>query len=275
MIGISEDTATALEHPFRSLQEAKRHTALSPFGVIEPYTEAVEKRFIQLVYSTSIHLPRYFVKREKWRLWENLATPKESGVTFMFLKSTSEMFDNPVFKISSTWPDLSVWSCEPIVETRWSSSTAQWERPEEVIEELEFLFMCAKEEAFEDGMESEFSHQLVASIMKYGESAVEALHDYILGADVNSEAASEALRWIGQIEDPATRRQRRRLLERSLKSPHARVRDGAVLGLSFLNDPNAAPYLEHAVKRERIDELRQDMEQVLAQLQATLIQDVP
>ena len=64
-----------------------------------------------------------------------------------------------------------------------------------------------------------------------------------------------------------TYRERLWLLERGLYSASARARDGAVLGLAFLNDPLAVEPLKAAIKREINPELRQDMEQVLAQLE--------
>jgi hypothetical protein len=58
------------------------------------------------------------------------------------------------------------------------------------------------------------------------------------------------------------------LLERSLGSLKARIRDGAILGLSSLNDPHAISYLKLAIEQEKCSELRKDMEQVLAQLES-------
>ena len=47
----------------------------------------------------------------------------------------------------------------------------------------------------------------------------------------------------------------------------ARIRDGALLGLSFLDDAHAVSYLKRAIEREGIEELRGDMKQVLEQLE--------
>jgi hypothetical protein len=45
------------------------------------------------------------------------------------------------------------------------------------------------------------------------------------------------------------------------------VRDGATLGLASLNDPQAITPLKQAIEREQIGELREDMQQVLDQLE--------
>jgi HEAT repeat protein len=57
------------------------------------------------------------------------------------------------------------------------------------------------------------------------------------------------------------------LLESSIFRSSARVRDGAALGLAFLDDPHAIPYLKRAIENEKYSELREDMQMVLAQLE--------
>lgn len=83
------------------------------------------------------------------------------------------------------------------------------------------------------------------------------------------EVVAEALRWLGHIEHASSYRFRFWLLEKSLSHSSVLVRDGAVLGLSFLDDPAAIPSLEQALDREPSAALRADMQQVLAQLQHT------
>jgi hypothetical protein len=141
------------------------------------------------------------------------------------------------------------------------------------------LFAAAKDEYFEDGMESAFSRGLIRLIGEYGEKAVVELAFLILHDQVNAEIAAEALRWLGHMEGPGgpaptqlrqdMRSYQRRLwlLERSLFTASARLRDGATLGLASLDDPHAVRYLRRAIAQEPSPELRSDMEQVLAQLE--------
>lgn len=149
------------------------------------------------------------------------------------------------------------------------NSTAPYEIPEEVVEEIRQLFAMGKEEFFEDGMESAFSRNLLDLIEQYGDIAIEIIADLTIGEQVDTEVASEALRWIGQIENPLTHPLRRWLLERSLNSSSASVRDGAVLGLSFMDDPAAIPSIKRALKQEKHPHLRLRMEKTLAQLTNT------
>lgn len=149
------------------------------------------------------------------------------------------------------------------------NSTVQKEPPEEIDQEIEGLFEIAKEQIFEDGMESEFSRELISIIKEYGNDAMIVIANLIVTDQVNAEVASEALRWLGHVDHPKTYRYRLWVLERSLYCSSVRIRDGAVLSLSFLNDPHAISYLKQAIERETCKELREDMEQVLAHLENT------
>lgn len=154
-------------------------------------------------------------------------------------------------------------------DVRLENSTAQSEVHKDLDQKILALFEAAKEQNFEDGMESEFSKGLVDVVKNYGVAAIEALAPLIIDEKVNPEVASEALRWLGRINHPVSYHRRLWLLERSLRCSSARVRDGATLGLAFLDDPHAITYLRQAIQQEKISELRADMEQVLAQLEST------
>ena len=135
--------------------------------------------------------------------------------------------------------------------------------------ELEKMFAHARGEIFEDGMESDFSRNLVALIEQHQEPAIAALAELIAGDEVNAEVASEALRWVVHIENPATHQARLTLLEHSLSAPSARVRDGAALGLASMDDPASIDSVQEAINHECIEQLRQNLEQVLEQLVET------
>ncbi|MBI3909963.1 MAG: HEAT repeat domain-containing protein [Armatimonadetes bacterium] len=131
------------------------------------------------------------------------------------------------------------------------------------------LFRAARWQIFEDGMESEFSQGLESLVSRYGSSAIPALADLIDDGCSSAEAASEALRWIGRIDYYSSRASRLWLLERSLASGSARIRDGAALGLAAMDEPHAIPFVSAAIQVERIPELRADLTQVLEQLEST------
>ena len=161
------------------------------------------------------------------------------------------------------------WTVYSQQEVWLENSTAQRGVPQDLDQKTIALFESGKEQNFEDGTESEFSKAFIDLVKEYGVDAIEVLAHLIIEEKVNPEIASEALRWLGQIDHPASYRRRLWLLERSLSCSPARVRDGAILGLAFLDDPHAIPYLKQAIQREHVSELRTDMEQVLAQLENT------
>jgi len=137
----------------------------------------------------------------------------------------------------------------------------------EVERKVQALFEVAREEFFEDGIESQLSKGLESLVKKHGENAIEVLANLVINERINAEVAAETLRWLGRISHPSTYSSRLWLLERSLFCSSARVRDGAALGLASLDDSTAIPYLIQAIGREKITELREDMRQVLSQLE--------
>lgn len=149
------------------------------------------------------------------------------------------------------------------------SSTTQQQISVELRARAEELFRGAAEIQFEDGMENEFSNGLISFIRQYGRSAVDSLTELILSESLSPSVSSEALRWLGDIDESSTYQRRLWLLEKSLACSSPVVRDGAVLGLASLDDPHAIPYLQKARSTEIRKELRKDMDQVLEQLQET------
>lgn len=146
------------------------------------------------------------------------------------------------------------------------------ERPtvgDELYAAIAGLFRAASTELFEDGLASPFADALTAIVRKHGTAAMEVIAHLIVYERVLAEVASEALRWLGRMEHSTTYGYRRWLLERSVRCSSPRVRDGAGLGLAALDDPHAIPYLQQAIRCERCQELRQDLEQALAQLERT------
>ncbi|MBA7607793.1 hypothetical protein ES703_14962 [subsurface metagenome] len=148
------------------------------------------------------------------------------------------------------------------------NSTTQLERPEGIEQQIDTLFEEAVDQDFEDGMESRFSRELLSLVRKYGDFAVNEINYLINHKGVNSEVAAEALLWLGDMDHPATYDYRLWLLERSLGSSSSRVRDRAALGLASMAHPHAIPYIKEAIDQETCTELREDIAQVLAELEA-------
>ena len=131
---------------------------------------------------------------------------------------------------------------------------------------FETIFQNARELQFEDGIETEFSREMIALVKAYGPMSRDILARLFEDKRMSPEVLSEALRWLGRMDDERSYETRLWLLERGLTSPAALVRDGATLGLASMDDPRAIPYLSDAIHSEKLTELRKDMGQVLAQL---------
>jgi hypothetical protein len=132
---------------------------------------------------------------------------------------------------------------------------------------IKALFDSAREEIFEDGMENELSIGLTSLADEYGNDAIAVLSRFIDREETNEEIASEVIRWLGRLDHQPSEETRLRLIERCLNSSPARLRNAASVALAYLDDPHAIPYLKQAVEREKYAELREDMEQVLVQLE--------
>ncbi|RMF82800.1 MAG: HEAT repeat domain-containing protein [Chloroflexi bacterium] len=138
-----------------------------------------------------------------------------------------------------------------------------------IVVEYQNLFSIARDEYFEDGIESDFSTELAKLFQRDGHQAVDIIANLLNDKHVNPEVVGETLRCIGEIENADTHLQRRLLLENSLRHSSPIVRDRAGLGLASMDDPAAIPALEQAIAREQIVQLREDLQQVLDQLIAT------
>ena len=148
------------------------------------------------------------------------------------------------------------------------SSTLADERVDPALSrEVRKLFDDGAREFFRDGMESSFSRSLLKIVHDHGQEAMMAVAGYLLSGSAKPDVASEALRWISDIDDQATFLQRWDLLQRSLRNESARVRDGAILAFANMNDPRAAKILAETRKFEPVEELRKLIDQVIRQLE--------
>ena len=154
-------------------------------------------------------------------------------------------------------------------DTAAESSTADVERDPELLEQVEKIFEQGACEFFQDGMESNFSRSLVALLTQHGRAAFQAIAEYVFSGSGNPDVISEALRWLGDFDDPATLPQRWAILQRTLMDHSPRVRDGAILAFAALDDPRTRPMLLETQKSESIPELRRLIQQVIDQLNAT------
>jgi hypothetical protein len=144
----------------------------------------------------------------------------------------------------------------------------------EIGRELVHIFESAKDEHFEDGMESELSRKVKSLVETYGERTINLISSLILRNRVAPEVASEVLSQIGDIDDQKTFNDRFTLLIRALReSKFPEMRLGALLGISFMNHNQisskmAISNIKAALEKEDVPLLKKRMVKVLAHLES-------
>lgn len=158
--------------------------------------------------------------------------------------------------IDSRTTDPNVWGAGRELAYAPGAST-QARKTSRALEELmERLWHRADDEVFEDGMESALSNELSAIVREYGDNAVLEAHHLIRIARESLDAAAEALRLLGRIQDRATLRSRMWVLAECLKDVSLVVRDGAAIGLASSGQRGAADLLRSAAEGELVPWLR-------------------
>jgi hypothetical protein len=145
-----------------------------------------------------------------------------------------------------------------------TSTSLENTRQSFIEKEIENLFEMAQCIEFEDGIINEFSQKLELSIKKYSNQAMAEIAYLIAYEKVNNEINAEALKCLGRIEHSGTYHYRKWILEHSLNNVSFIVRDGALQGLSFLDDESSLKYIQEAIDKETVTELRKDMLSYLA-----------
>lgn len=195
------------------------------------------------------------------------------AILTQLLESAPEIIDSlPLEEVSAELIEMGVDPQPPvdIAELRAALAIGDIDKDvDDLRREIRTLFEMAREEIFEDGMESEFSKSLSTIVETHNNKAIAALGEIIETHNVNEGVVAEALRWLGRLEHPSSYDARLRLLESNLRSQSARVRDACALGLASMDDAHAIPFLRQAILEEPYTELRDDMEQVLNQLEST------
>src|SRR5262249_9298662 len=148
------------------------------------------------------------------------------------------------------------------------NSSALFSPSEFITQRVETLFESARDDRFEDGVESRFSTGLIEVVERYSNAGVAAIERMIGSPSTNAETVAEALKWMPFVRDLDSHKYRLTLLEGALNSPSARIRDAAGIGLSAMDDAHAIPALELAISQEKFADLRGDLRAVLGQLEA-------
>ncbi len=162
------------------------------------------------------------------------------------------------------------------IQANYSSSTSAFKESllnryaEKVSVYVKRLFSMAENIEFEVGMINDFSEALERAIEVIGVPILVEIRSIILNEETSLTVAAETMRYIGNIESHKYRAERRELLETCLSaSRFIWVKEGAAVGLSYIDDPQSIPVLKQAIQKETHQELKEDLIQVLKQLEET------
>jgi len=135
--------------------------------------------------------------------------------------------------------------------------------------EIEHIFAVVSDEIVEDGSDTDLYETIEDLISKRGSSAVLLLSRHLTSGKVKGSTLTKALAILGQVRDVSSYYNQLQVLEKLLFSSSPRVRDGACLGLSFLDDPQSINIVKKAIVEEQILVLKSNLEKLLHQLENT------
>ena len=124
----------------------------------------------------------------------------------------------------------------------------------------------AREEIFEDGMDSLFSKCLSLMLATYKNRVIQIIGDISFLNLIDPEVASEILITLARNDDIFTYRDRFRVITSALKLSSPIAREGSILALEMLNDKNSISILEKAINTEQSSYLKNEMRAVIDSL---------
>jgi hypothetical protein len=133
----------------------------------------------------------------------------------------------------------------------------------EVQARLNSILKDVSDEIIEAGMNNTITLKLPELVAQHYRSVLPAIAALANGNHVSAAVTAELLKEVGKVHDAMSHFDRRWLLEHSLWSPNPAARDGAGVGLAWLQDAAAAPSLRAAAAKETIPQLKNDLEEVL------------
>ena len=149
-----------------------------------------------------------------------------------------------------------------------NKSTPPASIPRQLGEQLDRLCLAAHDEQFEAGVESRFSRGLQQLCAYDPTSVLQALRARLTDNDASSEVLAEILQWASRQEADAIRALVVDLLSTGLHHMSSLVRDAAASGLAYLDEGAAVSHLRQAIAREKVPELRQDLEDLICSLES-------
>lgn len=121
------------------------------------------------------------------------------------------------------------------------------------------IFDAYQHEEFDTDIAYDFTNSLDILIRANGKPVIRIISNLIKKLHLNEDIISETLKALGRIEDEHTKEERYELLIDLIKDESAIIRDGAVSGLSFLDDRRALPQLRILFETEAVPILKNNI----------------
>ena len=132
----------------------------------------------------------------------------------------------------------------------------------------------ARGRTFYDGMDSQLASEARAVIEENGVPAIDALSQVLNSHGGEVESCDEIIRQVGLMGDAPTHLTRLKLLSELLSSSEPRFRDACRVGVSFMEDSDALPYLRAAKQRETNAWLAENIEQAIEELESVQCRNI-
>ena len=146
------------------------------------------------------------------------------------------------------------------------SSTLQANIDEELRTTLMNTLKIVEENLDNYSENSDVFYEFNSIFMKHGEGSIHCLQDLITGNEIDSIFAGRLLRHLGYMASDFRSKLITWLLEYFLISKKIPIRNGAVLGLANLNNPETVPSIEKALAAEQIPEIKRNIQRTLKRL---------
>lgn len=142
-----------------------------------------------------------------------------------------------------------------------------WEAQENDLVELDIrnLLDSLEDEEFETEIDN-YTVNFANIIQSRGRSVIGIINKLIDRSEISDNLMYKMLQLIGRLTDETTYSDRFMLLLRCLEDKGAVIRDGAVIGLSFMDDKDALPYLAKAFSKEIVPTLKRNIEVAMDEL---------
>ncbi len=129
------------------------------------------------------------------------------------------------------------------------------------------IFDSYQHEEFDADIAYEFTNTLAILIRANGKPIIRIINNLIKKFDLSNDIISETLKALGRIENENTKEERYQLLMGLIKDDSAIIRDGAVSGLSFLDDRRALPQIRMLFETEAVPILKSNIKVAIRSLE--------